>query len=70
MKNGWKVLKLYGVEALFIDGSMPYDDRAKIVAEFQEPDVPRVLIFSNIGAAGLNLSIANTIIFMVCASNK
>jgi TATA-binding protein-associated factor len=60
-----QVLNLYGVRALFIDGRMSFDVRNKIVLEFHKEEAPRVLIFSSVGSAGLNLSIANTIIFMV-----
>ncbi|KAK7434927.1 hypothetical protein VKT23_019930 [Stygiomarasmius scandens] len=57
------VLQLYGVQSLSIDGSMPFEKRDKIVAEFHKPDSPRVFIFSKVGSAGLNLSIANVVIF-------
>jgi SNF2 family DNA or RNA helicase len=56
---------LYGVRTLFIDGSMSFDVQNKTVLEFHKEDAPCVLIFSSVGSMGLNLSIANIIIFMV-----
>ncbi|KAF9060091.1 hypothetical protein BDP27DRAFT_1370864, partial [Rhodocollybia butyracea] len=59
-----KVLRLYnGTESLAIDGTMSFDKRTETVAEFYKPDSARVLIFSSVGSAGLNLSIADVVIF-------
>ena len=44
---------------------MAYDDRAKIISKFVNDDSIRVLFFSSVGATGLNLSVANIIIFLV-----
>jgi SNF2 family DNA or RNA helicase len=58
-------MKLYGVDSLAIDGSMSFEKRDKVVAQFHAEDSPRVLIFSSVGSAGLNLSIASKVIFFV-----
>lgn len=64
-KQPLQVLKLYGVECLHIDGQMSFEQRSAVVTQFHAPNSPRVLIFSSVGSAGLNLSIANTVIFLV-----
>jgi TATA-binding protein-associated factor len=58
-------MKLYGVDSLAIDGSMSFEKRDKVVAEFHAENSPRVLIFSSVGSAGLNLSIACKVILFV-----
>ncbi|KAM6490053.1 P-loop containing nucleoside triphosphate hydrolase protein [Amanita muscaria] len=57
------VLSLYNVQTLAIDGKMKFDRRDKIIKQFHQENQPRVLIFSKVGAAGLNLSIADVVIF-------
>jgi SNF2 family DNA or RNA helicase len=59
------VLDLYGVDTLAIDGSMRYDRRDEVVSKFHMSGNARVLLFSSVGAAGLNLSIADVVIFFV-----
>jgi SNF2 family DNA or RNA helicase len=61
----FKVLKLFNVDSLSIDGNMAYSKRDEIVAQFHSSNSPRVLIFSKVGSAGLNLSIADRVIFFV-----
>lgn len=58
-------MKLYGVDSLAIDGSMSFEKRDKVVAQFHAENTPRVLIFSSVGSAGLNLSIASIVLFFV-----
>ncbi|THU81192.1 hypothetical protein K435DRAFT_809279 [Dendrothele bispora CBS 962.96] len=58
------VLEIYGMNSLCIDGSMPYDKRDQVVSEFRKPGSPRIFIFSHVGSAGLNLAIANIVIFI------
>ena len=62
-------MKLYGVDSLAIDGSMSFDKRDKVVAQFHAENSPRVLIFSSVGSAGLNLSIASIVLFFVCRNS-
>lgn len=59
------MLDLYGVDTLAIDGSMTYERRDAVVAKFHMPEQARVFIFSSVGSAGLNLSIADVVIFFV-----
>jgi TATA-binding protein-associated factor len=46
---------------------MTFEKREQIIAQFCKPGGIRVLIFSRIGSAGLNLSIADVVIFFVNA---
>ncbi|KAF5366181.1 hypothetical protein D9758_005658 [Tetrapyrgos nigripes] len=57
------ILLLYSVKSLRIDGSMSFRQRDIIVAEFILSGNIRVFIFSSVGSAGLNLSIADMIIY-------
>lgn len=59
------MLELYGIESLFIDGGMSYEKRDQVVFDFHQPGKPRVLIFSSVGSAGLNLAIADVVICSV-----
>ncbi|KAG5634213.1 hypothetical protein H0H81_002857 [Sphagnurus paluster] len=59
------ILKLYGVESLSIDGQMSFQERTKVVWQFCKGVKCRVLIISSVGTTGLNLTIANIIIFLV-----
>ncbi|KAJ3885134.1 P-loop containing nucleoside triphosphate hydrolase protein [Lentinula edodes] len=58
-----KVLDIYGVQCFTIDGNDSFDKRANVVAAFQQDGGPRVLIFSSVGTVGLNLSIADVVVF-------
>ena len=51
--------------SLSIDGSMSFDKRDKIVATFRDPKSARILIFSSVGAAGLNLSLSDVVLMFV-----
>ncbi|RXW17371.1 hypothetical protein EST38_g8476 [Candolleomyces aberdarensis] len=59
-----KVLSVHKVSALAINGSMTYDQRAKTVEKFKKNSSDRVLIISKVGSVGLNLTEADTIIFL------
>ncbi|TFK58083.1 hypothetical protein BDN72DRAFT_720003, partial [Pluteus cervinus] len=50
------VLDLYGIKYLYIDGDTTFEQRAAIVEQFRTDPIYRVLIFSNVGSVGLNLS--------------
>ncbi|THU75620.1 hypothetical protein K435DRAFT_706785, partial [Dendrothele bispora CBS 962.96] len=53
-----------GVDALHIDGRMSYEQRAQVVTDFvRNPNSPRVLVFSQVANVGLNLTIADIVIF-------
>jgi len=43
---------------------MSFEKRDQTVQEFYKEDGPRVLIFSSVGSAGLNLSIADIVIYL------
>lgn len=60
-----KVLHLYGIDSLWIDGGMSYEKRNKVVTNFHTPGNPRVSISPSVGSAGLNLSIADIVISFV-----
>jgi SNF2 family DNA or RNA helicase len=56
---------VYKVAALAINGTMTYDQRAKVVGRFKTDPLSRVLILSKVGTVGLNLTEADTIILLV-----
>jgi TATA-binding protein-associated factor len=56
---------MYHVPAVAINGSMTYDQRAKVVNLFKTDPDCRVLVFSKVGTVGLNLTEADTIILLV-----
>ncbi|KAF5309269.1 hypothetical protein D9611_015099 [Ephemerocybe angulata] len=58
------VLRLYGVDSLAFDGRMTYERRSEVIARFKTDPLCRVLLFSRVGNVGLNLTCANTVIFM------
>jgi superfamily II DNA/RNA helicase len=60
-----QILNLKGLRSLSIDGSMSFDKRDKIVLDFLSSKTIMILIFSSVGAAGLNLSRADTVIMFV-----
>jgi hypothetical protein len=54
---------------LAINGKISFEKRDNIVKDFYDDRHPgRVLIFSSVGSAGLNLSIADVVIFFVSVS--
>jgi superfamily II DNA/RNA helicase len=61
-----QVLHLYGIESLAINGEIPFHQRDKRVKDLYDDKHPaRVLIFSAVAAVGLNLAIADVVIFFV-----
>lgn len=60
-----QILKLHGVDCVWIDGRTPYEKRAETVTKFKTDPDCRVLLFSKVGTVGLNLSRANVVIFLV-----
>lgn len=60
-----QVFTLYKIEILRIDGRMSFPKRQSIVDRFYQDGSPRVLVFSSVGTAGLNLAIADTVILLV-----
>ncbi|KAF8054482.1 P-loop containing nucleoside triphosphate hydrolase protein [Lyophyllum atratum] len=65
------VLELHGVPSLTLNGKMSVEQRNKHVRDFYNDAHPaRVLIFSSVGSAGLNLAIADVVIFFDFLSSK
>ena len=61
-----KILSLYGVLSLAINGQIAFGKRDEYIqALYNDKHPARVLIFSSVGSAGLNLSIADIVIFFV-----
>lgn len=58
------VLRLHGVPSLTINGQTTFDQRNRRIKDLHnENNKHRVLIFSSVGSAGLNLAIADVVIF-------
>ncbi|KAF8054647.1 hypothetical protein FPV67DRAFT_1460617 [Lyophyllum atratum] len=58
------VLELHGVPSLTLNGKMSVEQRNKHVRDFYNDAHPaRVLIFSRVGSAGLNLAICKTSLY-------
>ncbi|TFK16514.1 hypothetical protein FA15DRAFT_742895 [Coprinopsis marcescibilis] len=58
------VFALYNIPVLTINGANSYDSRAAVLKKFCNDPASRVLIFSKVGATGLNLTCASVIIFL------
>ncbi|TEB22051.1 hypothetical protein FA13DRAFT_1641971 [Coprinellus micaceus] len=58
------ILSLYGVFSVHIDGRMAYEKRSDTIKRFKKDPECRVLLFSRVGNVGLNLTCANTVIFL------
>ncbi|KAF4611118.1 hypothetical protein D9613_006452 [Agrocybe pediades] len=58
------ILKLYGVDAQAIHGRTPYDKRFEVLSSFMKDPTKRVLIISQIGSVGLNITCARYLIFL------
>ncbi|KAG9308933.1 P-loop containing nucleoside triphosphate hydrolase protein [Chiua virens] len=56
------ILKVYGVDAAAINGTQTVEERDRTVLAFQNDKKCRVLLFSNVGAVGLNLTAATVVI--------
>ena len=61
-----QVFHVHGIPTIEINGLMTLKERAKAVNRFVAPDSPeRVVILSQVANAGLNLAVADTVIFLV-----
>ncbi|KAH0834614.1 P-loop containing nucleoside triphosphate hydrolase protein [Lanmaoa asiatica] len=56
------IFKVYGINAAAVNGTQNVEERDQIVVAFQKDAKCRVLLFSNVGAVGLNLTAATVII--------
>lgn len=66
-----KVLKVFGINAQCLSGSESIQKRDEILRLFHtgkddKGDTFRVLILSSVGGAGLNITCANWMVFVVC----
>lgn len=60
-----QVLQLRGRGLVEYDGSMSKAKREAAIAKFHSDDQCRVMLISNVGSAGLNLTDASVVIFVV-----
>jgi SNF2 family DNA or RNA helicase len=58
-------LKLHHIETLTFNGTHTMEERNKIIQKFNTDPTARVLLFSNVGAIGLNLTVASIVILFV-----
>ncbi|KAG1727537.1 P-loop containing nucleoside triphosphate hydrolase protein [Suillus lakei] len=56
------VLKLHNISALPLNGTHTVEERNETIHKFTTDPEERVLLLSNVGAVGLNLTVANVII--------
>jgi SNF2 family DNA or RNA helicase len=59
------VFSLYGVKVAVLNGNSSFERRARVVKDFEEDPTIRVMLFSKVGTVGLNLTVADTLIFLV-----
>jgi SNF2 family DNA or RNA helicase len=60
-----QILKIYNINALTLNGTHTVDERNDIIHQFNTKPEARVLLFSTVGAVGLNLTIATVVILFV-----
>ncbi len=53
-----------GIDYLYLDGSTPAAERARLVAQFQTTDIPLFLISLKAGGLGLNLTAADYVVHL------
>jgi hypothetical protein len=58
-------MKLHDIVPLTLNGMHTVDERSEIIKKFTNDPAQRVLLFSNVGAVGLNLTVANIVILFV-----
>lgn len=59
------LLKLHNIDALIIHGGHGAEERNETVLQFHSDPKARVLIFSSVGAVGLNLTAATVVVLFV-----
>jgi SNF2 family DNA or RNA helicase len=60
-----KALSLCGRKFVEYDGNISVGARSKAIAEFERSDDTRIMLLSNVGTTGLNLTMASVVIFLV-----
>lgn len=56
---------MHNISPLILNGGLPVEDRTEIIHQFTTNPAERVLLLSNVGAVGLNLTVANIVILFV-----
>ncbi|EUC56409.1 helicase carboxy-terminal domain protein, partial [Rhizoctonia solani AG-3 Rhs1AP] len=59
-----QVLKLHGIVAVQVNGTMGMNQRDRAVQSFNSEDGPDVMLLSNVGATGLNLQRGTIVVFV------
>ncbi|KAG2063412.1 hypothetical protein BDR04DRAFT_1038056 [Suillus decipiens] len=59
-----QILKLYDIQALVLNGTLTADERNDVINKFNTDPAQRVLLFSALGAVGLNLTVATIIVLL------
>lgn len=62
LKNLLRYIKLWGYDALYLDGETKVENRMNLVQQFNESDIPIFLISLKAGGTGLNLTSADIVI--------
>jgi SNF2 family DNA or RNA helicase len=60
-----QVLDLHKIPFLWLDGDVPWEKREQIIRKLYMDGNPRLLIFSSVGATGVNMAIADIMIHVV-----
>lgn len=62
-----QILAYKGIKTLIMNGTLKREERDQVIDEFVHGDDPekRVLLFSSVGAVGLNLTCADVVIMLV-----
>ncbi|KAG2063203.1 hypothetical protein BDR04DRAFT_1164116, partial [Suillus decipiens] len=56
------ILKMHDIDALVLNGTLTPDERNEVIHKFNTDPTKRVLLFSTVGAVGLNLTVANIVV--------
>ncbi|KAJ8581744.1 hypothetical protein M405DRAFT_846837 [Rhizopogon salebrosus TDB-379] len=59
------ILKLHNIQPLTLNGSNTVDERNNVIHKFNNDCSARVLLFSSVGAVGLNLTVASVVILFL-----
>jgi SNF2 family DNA or RNA helicase len=60
-----QILKMHDIEALSLNGTLTADERNETIRRFNTVPEDRVLLFSTVGAVGLNLTVATIVVLFV-----
>lgn len=65
LTQGIQVMEAYGLPFLWLDGQVDQAKRGEIINRFYTDGNPRILIFSRVASAGVNLAVADVLIHIV-----